>query len=106
MANITAMIKSGMGQAYISYVGIGNQVIPVEKPNSIDGMAYMAGNAVVFVPGPVRECMFVRLYLFDGAGLENMFEKVYDQQGMKIYEVKYDNFPDYITGEFTNAAYL
>ncbi|MBN2042835.1 MAG: hypothetical protein JW754_03435, partial [Candidatus Aenigmarchaeota archaeon] len=70
MANITAMIKSGMGQAYISHVGIGNQVIPVEKPNSIDGMAYMAGNAVVFIPGPVRECMFVRLYLFDAAGLE------------------------------------
>ncbi len=106
MANITAMIKSTGGQAYISHVGVGNQVIPVDKPNAIDGMAYMGGNSVVFIPGPVKDCMFVRLYLFDGAGLEDLFEKVYDKQGMKIYRVRYENFPEHITGEFVNAAYL
>ncbi|UCC91546.1 MAG: hypothetical protein JSV39_04530 [Candidatus Aenigmatarchaeota archaeon] len=106
MQNITALIKTPQGQAYVRDVGIGNQVIRSNKPNSMPGMIYFAGNAVIYVPEAVEDCMFVRLYLFDGAGFENYFEKVYDKSGMKIYKVRYDNFPEHITGEYVNIADL
>lgn len=106
LSNITALIKTPQGQAYVKDVGIGNQIIRNDKPNTIPGMVYFAGNAVIFIPEAVQDCMFVRLYLFDAAGLESYFEKVYDKLGMKIYKVRYDNFPDHITGEFVNAIDL
>ncbi len=106
MGNITALIKSGQGQAYIRDIGIGNQVIRSNKENAYPGMVYLGGDAVIFIPEAVEECMFVRLYLFNGAGLESYFEKVYDNLGMKIYKVKYENFPDSITGEYVDAIDL
>lgn len=106
MGNITALIKSAQGQAYIRDVGIGGQVIRSDKENAVPGMVYLAGNAVIFIPDAVEECMFVRLYLFDGADLENYFENVYDNMGMKIYRVAYENFPDSITGEYVDAIDL
>lgn len=106
MGNITALIKSGQGQAYIRDIGIGNQVVRSDKENAIPGMVYLAGNAVVFIPEDVEDCMFVRLYLLDGAGLENYFVKVYDKMGIKIYRVAYENFPDSITGEYVDAIDL
>jgi len=106
MGNITALIKSSQGQAYIRDIGIGNQVVRSERENTIPGMVYLAGDAVIFIPDAVEECMFVRLYLFNGAGLENYFEKVYDNLGMKIYRVSYENFPESITGEYVDAIDL
>jgi dolichyl-diphosphooligosaccharide--protein glycosyltransferase len=100
MQNITALIKTPQGQAYVRDVGIGNQVIRNDKPNSIPGMVYFAGNAVIYVPEAAEDCVFVRLYLFDGFGMENYFEKVYDKRGMKIYKVRYDNFPENINGDY------
>jgi asparagine N-glycosylation enzyme membrane subunit Stt3 len=106
MGNITALIKTSQGQAYIRDIGMGDQVIRNERENSIPGMVYIAGDAVVYIPEAVEECMFVRLYLFNGAGLENYFEKVYDNLGMKIYRVAYENFPEEITGEYVDAIDL
>jgi|GEM_PF-2182647 len=106
MGNITALIKTPQGQAYIRGIGIGNQVIRSDKENTVPGIVYLAGDAVVFIPEAVEECMFVRLYLFNGAGLENYFEKVYDKLGMKIYRVAYENFPEHITGEYIDAIDL
>lgn len=100
LLNVTAIIKTPQGQAYVKDIGIGNQVIRNDKPNSIPGMIYFAGNAVIYLPDAVEDCAFVRLYLFNGAGMENYFEKVYDKLGMKIYEVRYDNFPENITGDY------
>jgi asparagine N-glycosylation enzyme membrane subunit Stt3 len=105
MQNLTALIKTPQGQSYVKDVGVGNQVVRNDKPNSIPGMIYFAGNAVIYVPEAVEDCVFVRLYLFDGVGFENYFEKVYDKLGMKIYKVRYDNFPENITGEYVYAAY-
>lgn len=102
LGNVTAVIKSGQGQAYIRDIGMGDQVIRTEKENTMPGMVYMAGDAVIFLPEAVQDCMFVRLYLFDGKGFESLFEKVYDNKGMKIYEVSYENFPEGITGDFIN----
>jgi dolichyl-diphosphooligosaccharide--protein glycosyltransferase len=93
LGNMTAVIKSGMGQAYIRDIGVGNQVIRTPRENSMPGMVYMAGNAVIFIPEAIEECGFVRLYLFDGAGLESILEKVYDNMGIKIFKVNYKNFP-------------
>jgi asparagine N-glycosylation enzyme membrane subunit Stt3 len=104
--NITAMIKTPQGNAYIRDIGIGNQIIRTDKQNAIPGMIYFGGQNVIFIPESAEECVFVRLYLFDGVGLENLFEKVYDKYGMKIYEVKYENFPESITGEYVNAEDL
>jgi len=104
LKNITAVIKMPQGQAYIRDIGIGNQIIRTDKPNAIPGMVYFAGNAVIYIPDAVEGCTFVRLYLFDGAGMENYFEKVYDQLGIKIYKVKYENFPANITGQYVNMA--
>ena len=102
MANITALVKTGYGQAYIRDIGInGERVIRTDKPNAINAMVYLAGNNVIFIPGAVEDCVFVRLYLFNGKGLENLFEKVYDSAGIKIYRVRYENFPDSVTGEYT-----
>ena len=67
-------------------------------------MVYFAGNAVIYIPESVQDCVFVRLYLFDGSGMEEYFKKVYDKMGIKIYEVLYENFPENITGEYINAA--
>jgi len=106
MGNITALLKTSQGQGYIRDIGIGNQVIRSDKENAIQGMVYLAGDAVVFIPEAVEECMFVRLYLFNGAGLENYFEKVYDNLGMKIYRVAYENFPEEVTGEYVDAIDL
>ncbi len=106
MGNVTAMIKSNQGQVYIRDIGVGNRVIRSKKENTVPGMVYLAGNAVIFIPEPVEECVFVRLYLFDGAGLEDYFEKVYDKMGMKIYRVRYENFPEHITGEYVDAQDL
>ncbi len=106
MGNITALIKSAQGQAYIRDIGIGNQVIRSDKENTVPGMVYLAGDAIVFIPEAVEECMFVRLYLFNGVGLENYFEKVYDNLGMKIYRVAYENFPESVTGEYVHAEDL
>jgi dolichyl-diphosphooligosaccharide--protein glycosyltransferase len=105
LKNITALIKMPQGQAYIRDVGIGNQIIRNNRPNSVPGMLYFAGNAVMYVPESVENCVFVRLFLFDGVGMENYFEKVYDQLGIKIYKVKYENFPANITGEYINVEY-
>ncbi len=104
LSNITAMIKSPQGQAFVRDVGVGNQVIRNDRPNSIPGMIYFAGNVVIFAPEAVEDCMFVRLYLFDGVGLEPYFNKVYDEQGMKIYEVLYENFSPEITGDYILAG--
>ncbi len=93
IANITAVYKYGVNQAYIRDIGLGDQVIRSDKPNAISAMVYFAGNAIIFIPGDAEECLFVRLYLFNGKGLEDLFEKVYDNLGMKIYKVKYENFP-------------
>jgi dolichyl-diphosphooligosaccharide--protein glycosyltransferase len=106
MGNVTALIKTARGQAYIRDVGISNQIIRNDKPNTVPGMVYIAGDAVIYIPEAVEECMFVRLYLFNGFGLETLFEKQYDKLGMKIYKVIYENFPENITGEYVNAAYL
>ena len=43
------------------------------------------------------------LFLYDGVGLEKYFEKVYDNLGMKIYKVKYENFPANVTGQYVNV---
>lgn len=104
LQNITAIVKMPQGQAYIKNIGIGGQIINTDKPNSIPGMVYFAGNAVIYVPEAVQDCVFVRLYLFDGVDMNNYFEKVYDNKGMKIYRVEYENFPANITGQYTNAA--
>jgi asparagine N-glycosylation enzyme membrane subunit Stt3 len=104
LQNITAMIKMPQGQAYIRNIGIGNHVITTNRSNSIPGLLYFAGSAVIYAPEAVQDCVFVRLYLFDGAGMEKYFEKVYDNLGMKIYKVKYENFPANITGQFINAV--
>ncbi len=104
MENITALIKTPQGQAYVENIGVGNYVIKNSKPNSIPGMVYFAGNAVIYIPESVQDCVFVRLYLFDGSGMEEYFKKVYDKMGIKIYEVLYENFPENITGEYINAA--
>jgi len=113
MGNITAMIKSGFGQAYIRDIGIGNQVIRNDREDAAPGMVYIASvsspnqrGAVIYIPEAVEDCMFVRLYLFNGAGLENYFQKVYDKMGMKIYKVLYENFPETITGEYVDAKDL
>jgi len=102
MGNITAMIKTPQGQAFVRDVGIGDNVIKNDKPNAVPGMIYFAGNAVIYVPEPVEYSMFVRLYLFNGRGLEEYFEKVYDKLGMKIYRVKYENFPPEIKGDYVD----
>jgi asparagine N-glycosylation enzyme membrane subunit Stt3 len=104
LQNITALIKMPQGQAYIKNIGIGDQVISSNRANSIPGLLYFAGSAVIFVPEAVQDCVFVRLYLFNGAGFEKYFEKVYDNLGMKIYRVKYENFSANITGQYINAA--
>ena len=104
LQNITALIKMPQGQAYIKNIGIGDQVISSNRANSIPGLLYFAGSAVIFVPEAVQDCVFVRLYLFNGAGFEKYFEKVYDNLGMKIYRVKYENFSANITGQYVNAA--
>jgi dolichyl-diphosphooligosaccharide--protein glycosyltransferase len=104
LQNITAIVKMPQGQAYVKSIGIGNQIITSDRPNSIPGMVYFAGNAVIYVPEAVQDCVFVRLYLFDGAGMEKYFEKVYDNKGMKIYKIKYENFPANITGQYINAG--
>lgn len=103
LQNITAMMKMPQGQAYFKKIGIGNHVISTNHSNSIPGLLYFAGSAVVYVPEEVQDCVFVRLYLFDGAGMEKYFEKVYDKMGMKIYKINYENFPANITGEYINA---
>ncbi|MEE9323119.1 MAG: STT3 domain-containing protein [Candidatus Aenigmarchaeota archaeon] len=100
--NITALIKMPQGQSYVRDIGVGNQIIRNDKPNSIAGMIYFAGNAVIYIPEVVEDCVFVRLYLFDGFGMENYFEKIYDKLGMKIYKVRHDNFPENITGDYIN----
>jgi len=102
--NITALVKMSQGQAYVRDIGIGNQIIRTNRSNSIPGMIYFAGNAVVFVPEAVEDCVFIRLFLFDGSGMEKYFEKVYDNLGIKIYKVKYENFPAGITGQYINTA--
>jgi asparagine N-glycosylation enzyme membrane subunit Stt3 len=104
LENITALIKMPQGQAYVRDVGIGNQIVRVNRSNYIPGMIYFAGSAVIYVPDAAEECVFVRLYLFDGVGLEDYFEKVYDSMGIKIYKVRYDNFPESITGEYVNIC--
>jgi asparagine N-glycosylation enzyme membrane subunit Stt3 len=104
LQNITALIKMPQGQAYVKNIGIGNQVIATNRSNSIPGTVYFAGNAVIYLPEAVEDCMFVRLYLYNGAGLENYFEKVYDDMGMKIFRVRYENFPEGITGNYVNAV--
>ena len=106
LKNITALVKMPQGQAYVRDIGIGDQIIRNDRPNAIPGMIYFAGNAVIFIPEPVEDCVFVRLYLFNGAGMENYFEKLYDNLGIKIYKVKYENFPANITGEYVNTADL
>jgi len=102
--NITAIVKMPQGQAYVRDMGIGNQIIRTNRSNSIPGMIYFAGNAVVFVPEAAEDCVFIRLFLFDGNGMEKYFEKVYDNLGIKIYKVKYENFPAGITGQYINVA--
>ncbi len=104
LRNVTAIIKTPQGQAYVKNIGIGNQIIRNDKPNSIPGMIYFAGNAVIYAPEAVEDSVFVRLYLFNGAGMENYFEKVYDKLGMKIYKVRYDNFPENITGDYIDMV--
>ena len=104
LRNVTAIIKTPQGQAYVKDIGIGNQIIRNDRPNSIPGMIYFAGNAVIYLPEAVDDCVFVRLYLFNGAGMEDYFEKVYDKLGMKIYEVRYDNFPENITGDYIDMV--
>ncbi len=106
LKNITALVKMTQGQAYVRDVGIGNQIIRSDKPNTIPGMVYFAGNAVVFIPDAVEDCTFVRLFLFNGAGMENYFEKVYDNLGIKIYKVEYENFPANVTSQYVNTAFL
>lgn len=101
--NITALIKTPQGQVFVRNVGIGNQVITNPRESAVPGMVYFAGDAVLFLPEAVQDCVFVRLYLFDGAGMEKYFEKVYDAMGMKIYEVNYENFPEGIDGLYINA---
>jgi asparagine N-glycosylation enzyme membrane subunit Stt3 len=101
--NMTAIVKTSQGQAYIGKIGVGNQILTSDKPNAIPGLLYFAGNAVIYVPEAVEDCVFVRLYLFDGTGMENYFEKVYDKLGIKIYKVKYDNFPANISGYYIDA---
>ncbi len=111
LQNITALIKTPQGQAYVRDVGIGNQVVRNDRSNSIPGMIYFAGNAVIYIPEAVEDCIFVRLYLFDGKNAntegfvgdyEKYFERVYDKLGMKIYKVKYENFPENITGDYVD----
>jgi hypothetical protein len=104
LKNITALVKMPQGQAYIKKIAIGNQIIVNDKPNSIPGLLYFAGNSVVYIPEAVEDCVFVRLFFFDGKGLEKYFEKVYDNLGIKIYKVLYENFPENITGYYINAA--
>ncbi|HDD46150.1 MAG TPA: hypothetical protein ENG42_01630, partial [Candidatus Aenigmarchaeota archaeon] len=94
MGNMTAIYRFGFSQAPIRYIGIGRDVIDTGASNAIDAMVYIMQNAAIFIPPAVKDCAFVRLYLLDGAGLEQYFEKVYDKLGMKIYKVRYDNFPD------------
>lgn len=103
LQNITALMKMPQGQAYFKNIGIGNRVISTNRQNSISGMLYFAGSAVIYMPEAVQDCVFVRLYLFNGADMEKYFEKVYDNLGMKIYKVKYENFPTNITGQYVNA---
>ena len=105
LENITAVVKMPQGQAYIKNVAIGGRIISTNRSNAIPGTVYFAGNAVLFLPEAVQDCVFVRLYLYDGAGLENYFEKVYDNLGMKIYKVKYENFPENVTGQYVNVKY-
>jgi dolichyl-diphosphooligosaccharide--protein glycosyltransferase len=102
--NMTALVKTSQGQAYLKKIGVGNQILVSDRPNTIPGLLYFAGNAVIYVPEAVENCVFVRLYLFDGAGMENYFEKVYDKLGIKIYKVKYENFPTNITGGYIDAV--
>lgn len=105
LENITAVVKMPQGQAYIKNVAIGGRIVSSNKSNAIPGTVYFAGNAVLFLPEAVQDCVFVRLYLYDGAGMEKYFEKVYDNLGMKIYKVKYENFPANVTGQYVNVKY-
>lgn len=97
--NITAVYQYGKTQMYISDISIGDQIIRTNRSNAVPGMVYIAGDAIIFIPEAVEESVFVKLYLFDGKGLGEdfgkYFEKVYDDSGMKIYKVKYENFPDF-----------
>lgn len=95
ISNITAVYRYGRNQAYIRDIAFGNKIIRMQRSDVIPGMVYIAGNAVIFIPEAVEECVFVKLYLFDGSGLEQYFEKVYDNLGMKIYRVRYENFPPF-----------
>ncbi len=85
--NITASIKTPQGQAYVENVGIGDRIFTSDISNAAPGLIYYSGNAVVYVPEAVQDSAFVRLYLFNGAGAEEYFEKVFDNGQVKIYKV-------------------
>lgn len=105
IGNITAVVKTPLGYIDVKYIAFGDEIIESKKENTIPAMIYFAGNALIFIPDTARDSAFVRLYFFDGIdlhrngfidGYEKYFTKVYDNMGMKIYKVNYENFPENI----------
>ncbi len=69
----------------------GNEMIKANYPEaSIDGMVLVQPDMslVVYMPAPLNDNIMTKSFFFRGAGLER-FEKVFENQIIKLYKVKF-----------------